>query len=62
MKEENANLGGEGNGGVILKEAHLGRDSLVAAAMILNRLAQDENSSVEKLLSLYLFLLLLKIR
>ncbi len=26
MKEENANLGGEGNGGVILKEAHLGRD------------------------------------
>ena len=49
MKEENANLGGEGNGGVILKEAHLGRDSLVAAAMILNRLAQDENSSVEKL-------------
>ena len=55
MKEENANLGGEGNGGVILKEAHLGRDSLVAAAMILNRLAQADNSSVEKLLSLYLF-------
>ena len=49
MKEENANLGGEGNGGVILKEAHLGRDSLVAAAMILNRLAQADNSSVEKL-------------
>lgn len=36
------NLGGEGNGGVILKEAHLGRDSLVAAAMILNRMSQDE--------------------
>jgi len=37
-----AELGGEGNGGVILKEAHLGRDSLVGAAMVLNRMTQDE--------------------
>lgn len=39
MLKLNSNLGGEGNGGVILKEAHLGRDSLVAAAMILHRMA-----------------------
>ena len=42
MLEVGAELGGEGNGGVILKEAHLGRDSLVGAAMVLNRMAQDE--------------------
>ncbi len=42
MQEIGANLGGEGNGGVILKEAHLGRDSLVGAAMVLNRMAQSE--------------------
>ena len=41
MKEVNAELGGEGNGGVILSESHYGRDSLVAAAMFLNRMAQD---------------------
>ncbi len=39
MIECGSNLGGEGNGGVILKEAHLGRDSLVAAAMVLHRMA-----------------------
>ncbi len=42
MLEIGAELGGEGNGGVILKAAHLGRDSLVGAAMVLNRMAQDE--------------------
>ena len=41
MKEVNAELGGEGNGGVILSESHYGRDSLVAAAMFLNRMTQD---------------------
>jgi phosphomannomutase len=41
MLEIGANLGGEGNGGVILREAHLGRDSLVGATMVLNRLAQS---------------------
>ena len=41
MLEIGSELGGEGNGGVILKEAHLGRDSLVGAAMVLNRMAQD---------------------
>lgn len=42
MIEINSNLGGEGNGGVILKEAHLGRDSLVGVTMVLNRLAQSD--------------------
>ena len=41
MKEVNAELGGEGNGGVILPESHYGRDSLVAATMFLNRMAHD---------------------
>ena len=40
MNEINSKLGGEGNGGVILREAHLGRDSLVAVAMVLNRMSQ----------------------
>ena len=42
MKELGSTIGGEGNGGVILKESHLGRDSLVASAMVLNHLAQSE--------------------
>ena len=42
MKEVGANLGGEGNGGVILKDSHLGRDSLVAVTMVLNRMSQDD--------------------
>jgi len=41
MKEVGAELGGEGNGGVILPESHYGRDSLVGATMFLNRMAQD---------------------
>ena len=44
MIEIGAELGGEGNGGVILKESHLGRDSLVACALVLNRLAQTDES------------------
>ena len=39
MKELNSVIGGEGNGGVILKDVHLGRDSLVAATIILHRIA-----------------------
>ncbi|MEC7822783.1 MAG: phosphoglucosamine mutase [Candidatus Neomarinimicrobiota bacterium] len=44
MKESNILIGGEGNGGVILNEVHLGRDSLVAAAMILNLLSTENKS------------------
>jgi len=35
MRAEDAAIGGEGNGGVILTELHLGRDALVGAALIL---------------------------
>lgn len=34
MKENNAVIGGEGNGGVILPELHYGRDALVGIALI----------------------------
>ena len=39
MKNVNASIGGEGNGGVILRDVHLGRDSLVGAALVLDRMA-----------------------
>jgi len=41
MKKINSKIGGEGNGGVILRESHLGRDSLVATALVLNYLAHS---------------------
>ncbi|MEE2876798.1 MAG: phosphoglucosamine mutase [Candidatus Neomarinimicrobiota bacterium] len=44
MKEHSSLIGGEGNGGVILKEVHLGRDSLVAAAAVLQRLSLTDES------------------
>ena len=49
MKELESTIGGEGNGGVILEESHLGRDSLVASALILNHLAQS-NIPFDKIL------------
>ena len=42
MKKVNAVIGGEGNGGVILPEAHYGRDALVAAALALQFLTNSE--------------------
>jgi phosphomannomutase len=39
MKEVNAVIGGEGNGGVIFPELHYGRDALVGIALILSHLA-----------------------
>ncbi|MCB9308017.1 MAG: phosphoglucosamine mutase [Lewinellaceae bacterium] len=39
MKEVNAVIGGEGNGGVILPELHYGRDALVGIALFLSHLA-----------------------
>jgi phosphomannomutase len=41
MREERAAIGGEGNGGVILSELHLGRDAPVAVALILQLLTED---------------------
>ncbi|MBP5214096.1 MAG: phosphoglucosamine mutase [Bacteroidales bacterium] len=39
MKETNAVIGGEGNGGVIYPEIHYGRDALVGVALFLTQLA-----------------------
>ena len=41
MKETNAVIGGEGNGGVIYPAAHYGRDALVGIALILTYLAKQ---------------------
>jgi phosphomannomutase len=41
MREEQAVIGGEGNGGVILPEVHLGRDAPVAAALTLQHLMES---------------------
>ena len=40
MKEKNAIIGGEGNGGVIYPRNHYGRDALVGIALFLSSLAQ----------------------
>lgn len=47
MQEQNAVIGGEGNGGVICPDLHYGRDALVGVAMILQLLAEKEMSSSE---------------
>ncbi|MBR7035319.1 MAG: phosphoglucosamine mutase [Bacteroidales bacterium] len=41
MKETNAVIGGEGNGGVIYPEIHYGRDALVGIALFLSLLAKS---------------------
>ena len=40
MKETNAVIGGEGNGGIIYPELHYGRDALVGIALFLTHLAK----------------------
>lgn len=42
MKETNAVIGGEGNGGVIYPELHYGRDALVGIALFLTQLAKKQ--------------------
>ena len=44
MKEVNAVIGGEGNGGIILPELHYGRDALVGIALFLTHLALSKKS------------------
>lgn len=44
MKEVNAVIGGEGNGGIILPELHYGRDALVGIALFLTHLAHSKKS------------------
>lgn len=40
MKEVNAVIGGEGNGGVIVPELHYGRDAMIGVALFLTHLAK----------------------
>jgi phosphomannomutase len=52
MKETNAVIGGEGNGGIIYPELHYGRDSLVGIALFLSHLA-EKNMPVSTLRANY---------
>jgi len=52
MRSEKSPVGGEGNGGVILSELHLGRDAPAGAALILQLLA-DENRPLSAIVASY---------
>ena len=43
MKEVNAVIGGEGNGGIIVPDLHYGRDALIGIALFLSSLAGHRN-------------------
>ena len=58
MNELNIAIGGEGNGGVILKEVHLGRDSLVAISMILNLLSSSGKSINDEITNIPKYLMI----
>lgn len=47
MKEMNAVIGGEGNGGVMLPDVHIGRDAPIAAALVLAALSEFGGSLSE---------------
>ena len=47
MRQEKSPIGGEGNGGVILSELHLGRDAPMGAALLLQMLHEDGRSLSE---------------
>lgn len=44
MKEVNAVIGGEGNGGIIVPDLHYGRDALIGIALFLTHLAKSGRS------------------
>jgi len=50
MKEVNAPIGGEGNGGAILPELHYGRDALLGMALML-QLMTEEKKTVSQLVA-----------
>ena len=52
MKEVNAVIGGEGNGGVILPDLHFGRDAMAGVALVLSLLA-ERNISLKELKKTY---------
>lgn len=45
MKHENAVIGGEGNGGIIVPDLHYGRDALIGIALFLTHLAKTKLSA-----------------
>ncbi|MEO6546516.1 MAG: phosphoglucosamine mutase [Ferruginibacter sp.] len=45
MKEVNAVIGGEGNGGIILPDLHYGRDALIGIALFLTQLAKAKKTA-----------------
>ncbi len=47
MREIEAVIGGEGNGGVILPDIHLGRDAILGITMMLQKLAESNESLSE---------------
>ena len=47
MKEVNAVIGGEGNGGIIVPDLHYGRDALIGIALFLTHLAQSKKSTTQ---------------
>jgi phosphomannomutase len=54
MRSEHAPIGGEGNGGVILPELHLGRDAPVGAALILQLLLEEgDKKPLSKIIAAY---------
>ncbi len=58
MNELNIPIGGEGNGGVILKEVHSGRDSLVAISMILSLLSSSGKSISDEISNIPQYLMI----
>lgn len=52
MKEVNAVIGGEGNGGIIVPELHYGRDALIGIALFLTYIANSKKT-VKQLRSSY---------
>lgn len=45
MKQNNAIIGGEGNGGIIYPELHYGRDAMVGIALFLSHLAKSNKTA-----------------
>ena len=52
MKEKEAVIGGEGNGGIIVPELHYGRDALIGIGLFLSHLAHSKKS-IKQLRSTY---------
>ena len=52
MKEVNAVIGGEGNGGIIVPDLHYGRDAMIGIALFLSHLAKSKKS-IKQLRNMY---------